>query len=108
MNAQLAHCEFAVAKSRLASKTSAAELQNYEKLSKQIETGIEAAKRNIDSTKLELKEAKTVRKNRIEYDVLAKVINEQPDRKDTNEKLSQLKSELRGLEVKVLYIYIFN
>jgi THO complex subunit 7 len=40
-----------------------------------------------------------VRKNRIEYDVLAKVINEQPDRKETDEKLSQLRKELNLLEV---------
>lgn len=78
---------------------SAAELQNYKNLSLLIETGIEAAKRDIESTKLDFQEAKTVRKNRIEYDVLAKVINEQPDRKETDEKLSQLRKELNLLEV---------
>ena len=78
---------------------SAAELQNYKNLSLLIETGIEAAKQDIESTKLDFQEAKTVRKNRIEYDVLAKVINEQPDRKETDEKLSQLRKELNSLEV---------
>jgi THO complex subunit 7 len=99
MLAQLAQCEFAVMKSRLSALMSAAELQNYENLSQQIETGIEAAKRDIESTKLEFQDAKTVRKNRIEYDVLAKVINKQPDRKETDEKLSQLRKELGSLEV---------
>lgn len=98
MLAQLAQCEFAVTKSRLAACMSAAELQNYENLSRQIETGIEAAKCDIESTKLEFQDAKTVRKNRIEYDVLAKVINEQPDRKETDEKLCQLRKELGSLE----------
>ncbi|PSN55326.1 THO complex subunit 7 [Blattella germanica] len=98
MLAQLAQCEFALSKSRLSASMSAAELQNYENLSRQIETGIEAAKRDIESTKLEFQDAKTVRKNRIEYDVLAKVINEQPDRKETDEKLSQLRRELGSLE----------
>ncbi|KDR15728.1 THO complex subunit 7 homolog [Zootermopsis nevadensis] len=98
MLAQLAQCEFAVTKSRLSALMSAAELQNYENLSRQIETGIEAAKQDIESTKLEFQDAKTVRKNRIEYDVLAKVINEQPDRKETDEKLSQLRKELGLLE----------
>jgi hypothetical protein len=68
-------------------------------LSLLIETGIESAKQDIESTKLDFQEAKTVRKNRIEYDVLAKVINEQPDRKETDEKLSQLRKELNSLEV---------
>lgn len=99
MLAQLAQCEFAVTKSRLSASMSAAELQNYKNLSLLIETGIEAAKQDIESTKLDFQEAKTVRKNRIEYDVLAKVINEQPDRKETDEKLSQLRKELNSLEV---------
>ncbi|PNF20781.1 hypothetical protein B7P43_G13978 [Cryptotermes secundus] len=98
MLAQLAQCEFAVTKSRLSALMSAAELQNYENLSRQIESGIEAAKRNIESTKLDFQDAKTVRKNRIEYDVLAKVINEQPDRKEMDEKLSHLRKELASLE----------
>nr|CAD7411668.1 unnamed protein product [Timema poppensis] len=98
MLAQLAQCEFALSKSRLSAAMSAAELQNYENLSRQIESGIESAKRSIESTKLDFQEAKTVRKNRIEYDVMAKVINEQPDRKATNEKLAQLRKELGSLE----------
>lgn len=98
MLAQLAQCEFAVTKSRLSALMSAAELQNYENLSQQIESGIEAAKRDIESTKLDFQDAKTVRKNRIEYDVLAKVINEQPDRKEMDEKLSHLRKELASLE----------
>ena len=103
MLAQLAQCEFAVAKSRHSAAMSAAELQNYENLSQQIEKGIEEAKRDIESTKLEFQHAKTVRKNRIEYDVLAKVINEQPDRKETDEKLSQLRKELGSLEVSIKF-----
>ncbi|XP_066999773.2 THO complex subunit 7 homolog isoform X2 [Anabrus simplex] len=98
MLAQLAQCEFAVTKSRLSATMSAAELQNYENLSQQIEAGIEQAKYDIERTKLEFQDAKTVRKNRIEYDVLAKVISEQPDRKETDEKLTQLRKELGSLE----------
>lgn len=98
MCAQLAQCEYAYAKSRLVASMSAAELENYENLSKQIELDIEKAKQVIEETKAEFREAKTVRKNRVEYEVLAKVINEQPDRKQTDEKLSQLRKELHSLE----------
>ncbi|CAG9562623.1 unnamed protein product [Danaus chrysippus] len=98
MLAQLAQCEFAVTKSQLGSEMMAAELKSYEALSKILENGIEVAKGNIEKSKADLTQAKTVRKNRIEYDVLAKVISEQPDRKETLERLSTLKMELSSLE----------
>lgn len=99
MLSQLAQCEFAQRKSRLVSNMSQEELKSYEQLSKEIEIQIEEAKRNIEKTKTELQDAKRVRKNRIEYDVLAKVINEQPDRVETNLKLATLREELDKLKV---------
>ncbi|CAK1555219.1 unnamed protein product [Leptosia nina] len=98
MLAQLAQCEFAVTKSQLGADMMAAELKSYENLSKILEDGIEVAKTTIEKSKADLAQAKTVRKNRIEYDVLAKVISEQPDRKETLEQLSTLKNELSTLE----------
>jgi len=100
MLSQLAQCEFAQRKSRLVSNMSQEEQKNYENLAKEIDIEIEDAKVNIEKTKAELQEAKQVRKNRIEYDVLAKVINEQPDRKETNAKLATLQKELGGLREK--------
>lgn len=99
MLSQLAQCEFAQRKSRLVSNMSQEELKSYEQLSKEIEIQIEEAKKDIEKTKAELQDAKRVRKNRIEYDVLAKVINEQPDRMETNLKLATLREELGRLKV---------
>lgn len=99
MLTQLAQCEFAQKKSRLVSTMSEEELESYEKLAKEIKIEIEEAKKDIETTKAELQEAKQIRKNRIEYDVLAKVINEQPDRKQTNIKLATLSEELGHLKV---------
>lgn len=99
MLSQLAQCEFAQRKSRLVSNMSQEELKSYSNLSNEIEIQIEEAKKEIEKTKVELHEAKRVRKNRIEYDVLAKVINEQPDRLETNEKLATLRQELGSLKV---------
>ncbi|KMQ95885.1 tho complex subunit 7-like protein [Lasius niger] len=76
------------------------ELDSYEQLSKEIEIQIEEAKEDIEKTKIELQDAKRVRKNRIEYDVLAKVINEQPDRLETDIKLATLQQELATLKEK--------
>ncbi|XP_012260844.1 THO complex subunit 7 homolog isoform X2 [Athalia rosae] len=100
MLSQLAQCEFAQRKSRLVSSMSQEELKSYEKMSKAIEIQIEEAKKDIEKTKIELQEAKRVRKNRIEYDVLAKVINEQPDRLETDVKLATLRKELETLKEK--------
>ncbi|XP_011503030.1 PREDICTED: THO complex subunit 7 homolog [Ceratosolen solmsi marchali] len=100
MLSQLSQCEFAQRKSRLVSNMSQEELENYENLSSEIDVEIEEAKKNIETTKIELQEAKQVRKNRIEYDVLAKVINEQPDRQETDIKLALLQKELGTLKEK--------
>lgn len=75
----------------------AIELENYENLSKKIKLDIEEERKTIEKTKVALAEAKIVRKNKMEYDILGKVINEQPDRKETGKKLDQLKEELRNL-----------
>lgn len=98
--AQLAQCEFAVTKSDFATKMMKQELKNYETISDTIEGSIEVAKREIEASKEDLILAKKIRKNRMEYDALAKVINAQPDRKKTTEQLDNLTKELNELEEK--------
>ncbi|XP_039288135.1 THO complex subunit 7 homolog isoform X4 [Nilaparvata lugens] len=98
MLGQLSQCEYTFSKCRLLSTMCDAELENYKNLSTQIASDIEKAKEEIETTKTKFKEAKTIRKNRVEYEVLAKIINEQPDRKQTCEVLSQIQKELRNLE----------
>lgn len=98
MLSQLGLCEFAVTKSDYASRMMKQELRNYEAISQTIDTGIEHAKTQIEQSKENLVLAKKIRKNRMEYDVLAKVITQQPDRKKTTEKLDALKKELAELE----------
>lgn len=98
MLSQLGLCEFAVTKSDYASRMMKQELRNYEAISQTIDSGIEHAKTQIEQSKENLVLAKKIRKNRMEYDVLAKVITQQPDRKKTTEKLDALKKELSELE----------
>lgn len=74
------------------------ELKNYEAISETIDSGIDHAKAQIEQSKENLVLAKKIRKNRMEYDVLAKIITQQPDRKKTTEKLEALKTELSDLE----------
>ncbi|XP_059622613.1 THO complex subunit 7 homolog [Phlebotomus argentipes] len=98
MQAQLAQCEFAVTKSDFATRMMQQELKNYESISQTIEKGIELAKVQIEHSKENLVLAKKIRKNRMEYDVLSKVINQQPDRKKTLQQLDVVKEELNQLQ----------
>ncbi|KAI5742656.1 hypothetical protein M8J77_009810 [Diaphorina citri] len=95
---QLTQCEHAFEKSRLQLVMSNCELENYERLARNIETAIQTARGDIEETKVELEQAKTVRKNKVEYEVLAKVINEQPDRKQTKTELEERRKQHALLE----------
>lgn len=100
MLAQLAQCEFAVIKSDYSSKMMKQEKKNYEIVSSKIDLSIVQTKKQIEDSKEKLVLAKKIRKNRMEYDVLAKIISQQPDRRKTTEKLELLKkdlNELRGI-----------
>lgn len=98
MLGQLAQCEFTVRKSDFSRKMMRDEMSNYKEISKAIDGGIEHAKVQIAQSKENLVIAKKIRKNRMEYDVLAKVISQQPDRKQTMEKLESLKKDLDNLK----------
>lgn len=98
MLAQLSQCEFTITKSSYTACMMKQELKNYETISNAIEDGIEHAKVQIDLNKKNLILAKNIRKNRMQYDVLAKIINQQPDRKKTTETLETLNKELNELE----------
>merc|ERR1719438_60401 len=73
-------------KSRLAASMNQAELENYSQLHTTAEAGI--------------MEAKGIRKNRMEYDALAKVIMTHPDRETSEARIEELKLEQKSLEEK--------
>ena len=64
----------------------------------EIEKSISEAKEDISHCKLELQKAKKIRKNKQEYDSLAKVITVQPDREQSQAETEKLKEELSKLE----------
>lgn len=75
------------------------EQENYGKLASNIKKEIERTKDEIQTAKEKLQEAKIFRKNRMEYEVIANVIDQHPERKDTHQKLTAIKKELGNLEV---------
>ena len=103
-------------KSRLAADMNTAELENYSTVHKKVrvvlcmnssttidskvEAGIVSAREEIEETKAELVEAKRIRKNRMEYDALAKVIMNHSDRETSEARLEQVKAEQKQLEEK--------
>jgi len=100
MMGQLASVEWNMAKSRAVKHMNKKEEENYENLEKTIGAGIEDAKREIEETKKELEEAKQIRKNRLEYDQLGKVILEHPDRQSSLSRLQSQKEEMESLRAK--------
>ena len=100
MLTQLAGIEWNMTKSRMAAAMNQAELENYEFLHQKVEAGITEAREEIEATKADLAEAKRVRKNRMEYDALAKVITTHPDRETSQARIEALRQEQKQLEEK--------
>ena len=94
--ATLAQCEWIYGKSSLVRDMNRKEAENYEKLYDQINGEIVQAEKEIQTTKKELIEARKIRRNRMEYDALAKVINENPDRETQDRKIEEIKAEIES------------
>ncbi|XP_062579333.1 THO complex subunit 7 homolog [Saccostrea cucullata] len=98
MMATLTQCEHTMEKSLLVYNMNTREQENYNQLNQQIEAKIEEAREKISECKNELSQAKRIRKNRQEYDALARVIQQHPDRQDTMKQLQGLDKDVSSLE----------
>ncbi|GAB6029613.1 THO complex subunit 7 [Chamberlinius hualienensis] len=100
MLATVAQVETTIVKSKFTNAMHQEELKNYELLSQDIEKSISEAYNKIESCKKDLQNAKRVRKNKQEYDALATVIEQHPDRLETTEKLKKINEELTVLKTR--------
>lgn len=91
---QLALSEFAIHKSELSEQMIDLELKNYKKVSDLIAEKIDRVKVDIEEFQKHLVTAKEIRRNKLEYSSLARLIKEQPDRKEIIRKHEELKAEL--------------
>ena len=96
--ASIAQCEWTENKSKLVQDMNRTEAKNYEKLYEKIKLEISQAEEEIRQTKADLVEARKVRRNRMEYDALAKVISKNPDRSTQGRKIEDVKAELDDLK----------
>ncbi|XP_012866038.1 PREDICTED: THO complex subunit 7 homolog isoform X1 [Dipodomys ordii] len=97
MLSTLSQCEFSMGKTLLVYDMNLREMENYEKIYKEIESSIAGAHEKIAECKKQILQAKRIRKNRQEYDALAKVIQHHPDRHETLKELEILGKELEHL-----------
>ena len=96
--ASIAQCEWIENKSKLVQDMNKVEAKNYEELYDKIKQDIQDAEKDIRHTKEELIKARKIRRNRMEYDALAKVINQNPDRARQGQKIDEIKSQLESLK----------
>ncbi|RKO89810.1 hypothetical protein BDK51DRAFT_34633 [Blyttiomyces helicus] len=75
----------------------AREVARYEEMQKKIEEQIDQANSDIASLKEQLEEAQKQRKNKLEYDVLAKTITKVPSREESIKKADGLSKEIAAL-----------
>lgn len=94
ISAQLANCEFSVLKSELSEQMINEELVNYKKVNDNIAEKTEIVKEQIEMSKEQLVKAKEIRRNKLEYSSLARLIKQEPDRKEIVKKHEMLKEEL--------------
>lgn len=97
MLGQLCQCEFALKRSLLLSKTNTKQLEKYHTLQDKLEEKIQEVKLLIEESKNNLAQAKVLKQNRMMYDLMAQSIEQHPARKDTNQRLENLKAELHQL-----------
>ncbi|XP_053207806.1 THO complex subunit 7 homolog isoform X2 [Panonychus citri] len=95
----LTNCEHSMAKSQQILFMNHLEMKNYQDLYNKIEKGITDSQKKIADLKVELQQAKIIRKNKQEYDVLAQIIMDNPDRRDTLGRLNQLEEEINKLQL---------
>ena len=61
---------------------------------------IKMAEEEIRQTKEELVKARIIRRNRMEYDAMAKVINKNPDRATQEKKIEDVQTDIEKLKAK--------
>jgi THO complex subunit 7 len=94
MMASISHAEFGLLRNQFILDMNKMEQDKYEVLYNKINSEIERAKKKIVESKKDLQEARKIRKNRQEYDILARQILNYSNR-------SEMQAKIKALEDKV-------
>lgn len=98
MMASLSNAEFGLLRNHFIYDMNKVEQENYQVLYQKIKNEIEKAKKKIIESKLDLLEARKIRKNRQEYDVLARQIQNYPDRLEMQQTIKNLEDKVEHLK----------
>merc|ERR1712109_387892 len=98
LRAQLLQCQWTDEKTKLVQAMNEREANTYEQLFEKIRSEIEHAEKEINETKIELDKAKKIRRNKMEYDAMAKQINLYPSRASTGKKKQEILAQLNRLK----------
>lgn len=98
MMISLSHAEFGLLRNHLIFDMNKMEQDSYKVLYDKIDNEIEKAEKKIIESKLELQEAKKIRKNRQEYDILARKIQNYPDRMEMQTTIKNLEEKVENLK----------
>jgi THO complex subunit 7 len=98
MMASMSHIEFSLLRNQFIYDMNYMEQENYEKLYQKINNEIERAKKKIVESKVDLHEARKIRKNRQEYDILAKQILVYPNRLEMLLTIKNLEERLENFK----------
>ena len=90
--------EFEVSKAKRIRNANHRELESYAKKQGAVEQKITQTTADISQLKQDLQEARVERKNKEEYDLIARKILELPSRQETTDNITRLKTEIAGLE----------
>ena len=90
--------EFEVGKAKRMARANVRELEAYSKKQEDVETKIQSSSEHISQLKVDLAAAKTERRHREEYDMIARKILELPSRGETTNNMAKLRQEIADLE----------
>ncbi len=96
--ASLSHAEFGLFRNQFIFDMNKMEQDNYEELYKRINSEIERAQKKIIESKVDLIEARKIRKNRQEYDIIARQILQFPNREEMQENIKNLEEKVEQLK----------
>ncbi|TRY80128.1 hypothetical protein TCAL_10038 [Tigriopus californicus] len=95
----LATCQWVDQRTKLVQAMNKTEMSKCDKVYDQISHAIAEAQLNIEHERDDLIQARKIRKNRMEYDALAKEICKNPDRNTTGKKLEEIQAEINTLRL---------
>mmetsp|Transcript_38242 Transcript_38242/g.104146 ORF Transcript_38242/g.104146 Transcript_38242/m.104146 type:complete len:246 (-) Transcript_38242:742-1479(-) len=95
---ELQLCSLEVDKAEMVAQTCDRQLSQYTDLAKGVQEQIAASEASIEALSQELKQAKTVRQHKEEYEALAKVVNRHSAKSQTRQVQEETQARLASLE----------